>query len=191
MNCNQETLSCPPPQSAPFPRSLLLLMARAITARAANLYYNQPLLPSIKDSFNLDDGAVGLIPTATQLGYAAVILLISPSGDVISRRSLIGYLPVLLTLALPAVFAAPSFFVQAIAFFAVGLGANSIQQLMPIRASLASPDRSPLYAPLPQGAFQAGIGAASARFASAPPALWNRPARHRVSDRWLFRAVRH
>ncbi|WP_386679741.1 MFS transporter [Loktanella sp. R86503] len=112
-------------------------MATAIAATAANLYYNQPLFPSIKDSFDLDDGAVGLIPSASQLGYSAAILLISPSGDVMSRRSLIGYLSILLTLTLLAVFAAPSFFVLAIAFFAVGLGANSTQQLLPIGASLA------------------------------------------------------
>ena len=120
-------------------RPLLMLMATAISATAANLYYNQPLLPSIQQSFQLEDGAVGLIPSATQLGYAAAILLISPLGDVMSRRSLIGFLSVLLTLALLAVFAAPGFSVLAIAFFAVGLGANITQQLLPIGASLADP----------------------------------------------------
>lgn len=120
-------------------RPLLLLMATAISATAANLYYNQPLLPSIQQSFQLEDGAVGLIPSATQLGYAAAILLISPLGDVMSRRSLIGFLSVLLTLALLAVFAAPGFSVLALAFFAVGLGANITQQLLPIGASLAGP----------------------------------------------------
>ncbi|MBU2889528.1 MFS transporter [Celeribacter halophilus] len=122
-------------------RPLLLLMATAISATAANLYYNQPLLPSIQQSFQLDDGAVGLIPSSTQLGYAVAILLISPLGDVMSRRSLIGFLSVLLTLALLAVFAAPGFAVLAVAFFVVGLGANITQQLLPIGASLADPAR--------------------------------------------------
>ncbi|PLS21249.1 MFS transporter [Amylibacter cionae] len=116
-------------------------MATAIAATVANLYYNQPLLPSIQQTFNLGDGAVGIIPAATQLGYAAAILLISPLGDVMSRRSLIDYLSILLTLALLAVFAAPDLFVLATAFFAVGLGGNITQQLLPIGASLAEPSR--------------------------------------------------
>ncbi|WP_424933532.1 MFS transporter [Amaricoccus macauensis] len=129
------------PKSALLSRPLLLLMATSIAATAANLYYNQPLLPSIQTTFELGDGAVGMIPSATQLGYAAAILLISPLGDVMSRRSLIGYLSILLTLALLAVFAAPGFTALAVAFFAVGLGANITQQLLPIGASLAAPAR--------------------------------------------------
>lgn len=128
-------------KQAVLSRPLLLLMATAISATAANLYYNQPLLPSIQQSFQLDDGAVGLIPSSTQLGYAVAILLISPLGDVMSRRNLIGFLSVLLTLALLAVFAAPGLAVLAVAFFAVGLGANITQQLLPIGASLADPAR--------------------------------------------------
>ncbi|WP_219619797.1 MFS transporter [Neptunicoccus cionae] len=129
------------PVPTPLSRPLLLLMATAIAATVANLYYNQPLLPSIQQTFNLGDGAVGIIPAATQLGYAAAILLISPLGDVMSRRSLIDYLSILLTLALLAVFAAPDLFVLATAFFAVGLGGNITQQLLPIGASLAEPSR--------------------------------------------------
>ncbi|MBB5722500.1 putative MFS family arabinose efflux permease [Loktanella ponticola] len=120
-------------------RPLLLLMATAIAATAANLYYNQPLLPEIGETFNVNDGAVGLIPSATQLGYAAAILFISPLGDVMNRRNLISYLSVLLTLSLMAVFFAPDIGVLVAAFFAVGLGANITQQLLPIGASLASP----------------------------------------------------
>jgi len=122
-----------------LPRTLLLLMATAISATAANLYYNQPLLPDIRSAMNLGEGAVGLIPSATQLGYAAAILLISPLGDVMNRRKLIGYLSVLLTISLLSVFLAPGFGVLIVAFFAVGLGANITQQLLPIGASLASP----------------------------------------------------
>jgi predicted MFS family arabinose efflux permease len=122
-----------------LPKPLLLLMAGAIAATAANLYYNQPLLPEIRAEFGLDEGAVGLIPSATQLGYAAAILLISPLGDVMNRRQLIGMLSVLLTLALLAVFVAPNFTVLIAAFIVVGMGANITQQLLPIGASLSAP----------------------------------------------------
>ncbi|WP_045390124.1 MFS transporter [Falsirhodobacter sp. alg1] len=128
-----------PIERPPISRPLLLLMSTAIAATAANLYYNQPLLPSIQEAFGLDGGAVGLIPSASQLGYAAAILFISPLGDTMNRRSLIGYLSVLLTVALLAVFVAPNFGVLLVAFFAVGLGANITQQLLPLGASLATP----------------------------------------------------
>lgn len=128
-------------KSTTLSQPLLFLMAAAIAATAANLYYNQPLLPSIQETFGLSDGELGLIPSATQLGYAAAILLISPLGDVMRRRSLIGYLSILLTLSLFSVFLAPSFIVLMVAFFIVGLGANITQQLLPIGASLAPPER--------------------------------------------------
>lgn len=124
----------------PLSGALLLLMATAISATAANLYYNQPLLPEMGAAFGLNDGTIGVIPSASQLGYAAAILLISPLGDVINRRSLIGYLSVLLTLSLMAVFLAPNFGVLVAASFAVGLGANVTQQLIPLGAALSTPD---------------------------------------------------
>jgi predicted MFS family arabinose efflux permease len=124
----------------PLSGSLLFLMAAAISATAANLYYNQPLLPSMRQTFELDEGTVGLIPSASQLGYAAAILMISPLGDIMNRRSLVSYLSVLLTLALMAVYLAPNFGILVAASFAVGLGANITQQLIPLGAALSSPE---------------------------------------------------
>lgn len=57
---------------------LLFLMAAAISATAANLYYNQPLLPSIGAALGIDAQNLGLIPSSTQIGYAAAIFFISP-----------------------------------------------------------------------------------------------------------------
>ncbi|WP_050528451.1 MFS transporter [Pseudorhodobacter aquimaris] len=127
------------PANSPLTKPLLFLMAVTIAATAANLYYNQPLLPDIRAAFGLDDGAVGMVPAATQLGYATAILFISPLGDVMNRRKLINYLSILLALALLAVFLAPGFIVLVMAFFAVGLGANITQQLIPLGASLSAP----------------------------------------------------
>lgn len=115
-------------------------MSVAICATASNLYYNQPLLPLIRQTFHLQDGVVGLVPAASQFGYALAILLISPLGDTIPRRTLIGYLSVILSLALLAVVFAPSFWVLVAACFAIGLGGNITQQLIPFGASLAKPE---------------------------------------------------
>jgi len=78
---------------------ILLLMTAAIAETAANLYYNQPILPLIGHEFNLTDSQLGSIPALTQFGYAFALLFISPLGDSIARRRLIGILSCLLVVA--------------------------------------------------------------------------------------------
>jgi len=78
-----------PKQNQPLNRFILLLMTTAIAATAANLYYNQPILPLMKVTFNLTDAQLGSIPALTQFGYAFALLFISPLGDTIARRRLI------------------------------------------------------------------------------------------------------
>ncbi|WP_233959406.1 hypothetical protein [Pectobacterium versatile] len=48
---------------------LIFSMAAASGISVANIYYNQPMLGVIGESFT-SSGVVSLIPTVTQLGYA-------------------------------------------------------------------------------------------------------------------------
>lgn len=121
-------------------RGLLLLIAIAIAATVSNLYYNQPLLPVIGASMNIDSSYLGYIPSASQLGYAAAILFISPLGDTMNRKVLIGYLSMTLTLGLFSIYLAPNFITLVLATFLVGLSANITQQLIPLIASLSKPE---------------------------------------------------
>ncbi len=75
-------------------------MAAASGATVANLYYNQPLLPEIARTFGVPDHAVGLVPTLTQVGYGAGMLLVVPLGDSHERRRLVLILTGLVTVAL-------------------------------------------------------------------------------------------
>lgn len=120
---------------------LLLLMAMAVAFTAANLYYYQPLLPALRDGLSLSDTQLGLVPFATQLGYAAAILLISPLGDVMPRRKLIGFLSCLLVGALVLQATAMSGLILVLGTFLMGLGANITQQLIPLAASMSSPQQ--------------------------------------------------
>tara|TARA_R110001583_G_scaffold19176_1_gene75369 strand:+ start:7339 stop:8514 length:1176 start_codon:yes stop_codon:yes gene_type:complete len=119
-------------------RFILLLMTTAITATAANLFYNQPLLPLIAKEFNLSSSQLGSIPAFTQFGYAFALLFISPLGDSIARRRLISVLSCLLIIASALAYVAPNLPLLLIAVFLIGVSANITQQLIPFAASMAS-----------------------------------------------------
>lgn len=119
---------------------LLFLMAATISATAANLYYNQPLLPSIGAALGIDGQNLGLIPSSTQIGYAAAIFFISPLGDRYDRKMLIRYLSMTLVLGLVATYFASSLLPLIVAGFVVGLSSNITQQLLPLASSLTAPE---------------------------------------------------
>tara|TARA_R100000027_G_scaffold67263_1_gene65285 strand:- start:7019 stop:8188 length:1170 start_codon:yes stop_codon:yes gene_type:complete len=116
-------------------------MTTAVFATVANLYYNQPLLPSMGESLNVEEGSLGWIPFASQLGYAAAILFISPLGDGTDRRYLIRNLSIALVVGLLGMYFSGSLWVLVGATFLVGLSANITQQLLPFASSLAGPER--------------------------------------------------
>lgn len=138
---HQDETTTEPPESSPISRGLLLLMTIAVAATAANLYYNQPLLADMAASLGVSQGTIGMIPSATQFGYAVATLLISPLGDTMDRRLLIRNLSITLAMASLGVFLSPSLWPLLVASFVVGLGANITQQLIPLAASLSTPQR--------------------------------------------------
>ena len=115
-------------------------MAVASGATVANLYYNQPLLPEIARTFGVPDRAIGLIPTLTQVGYGAGMLLVVPLGDSHERRRLVLLRTGLVTLALVGAAAAPSLPVLALASAAIGVTTCVPQILVPYAATLAAPE---------------------------------------------------
>ena len=123
-----------------FHGRVVWVMAVASGATVANLYYNQPLLPEIARTYGVPDHAIGLIPTLTQVGYGAGMLLVVPLGDSHERRRLVLILTGLVTLALLGAAAAPSLPVLALASVAIGVTTCVPQILVPYAATLAPPD---------------------------------------------------
>jgi predicted MFS family arabinose efflux permease len=124
-------------QGALSPR-LVLLMAIACGAAVANIYYAQPLLDTIAKDFAVSPGTAGLLVTASQVGYAAGLVLLVPIGDLFERRALVTRILIVTALALAATAATPSFVVLAGALAVVGLTSVVAQILVPMASYLAA-----------------------------------------------------
>ncbi len=125
-----------PPRLTP---RVTLALAVAAGFAAANVWYNQPMLGIIARDLHASPGQVAMIPTATQIGFAAGIVLLLPLGDRMDRRKLILRQLAWLTLATLAAALAPSATALIAASVAVGIGACIAQQIIPFTAELALP----------------------------------------------------
>ncbi|WP_072573254.1 MFS transporter [Granulibacter bethesdensis] len=134
----------PPPSSdssAAAPAFIQWVLSVCVACTVGAIYYNQPMLGAISKQFPDHPVAIGMIPTATQLGYALGLLLLVPLGDMLPRRRLI--LIQTVAAALTLIFAG---LVQSAAGLAavsvlVGVGASVTQQIVPLAAALAAPSR--------------------------------------------------
>jgi predicted MFS family arabinose efflux permease len=127
-----------PKASRPLSKGLVLLMAITCGAAVANIYYAQPLLSTIGHDFGVSDGTAGLIVTASQVGYAAGLVLLVPLGDLLERRRLITRIMLVTVLALAATAASPSLALLALALVIVGLTSVVAQIVVPMASTLAA-----------------------------------------------------
>ncbi|WP_322014101.1 MFS transporter [Paraburkholderia sp. J12] len=121
-------------------RGLLLLLATIAGVAVANIYYNQPLLADFRQSFPTGAAWIGAVPAATQLGYAAGMLLLAPLGDRFDRRRLILLQTAGVCIALLVAATAPTLGVLIGASLAIGVLATIAQQAVPFAAELAPPE---------------------------------------------------
>ena len=116
---------------------LVGLLAAGAGLAVAALYYSQPMLGELGADLGASARQIGLVPTLTQLGYAAGIFLLAPMGDRYDRRRIILAKAAALVVALLAAGAASSIPLLWIASLAVGLAATLAQDIVPAAATLA------------------------------------------------------
>lgn len=119
-------------------RANVLFMACVTGLIVANLYYSQPLIPLIADSFGISQAKAGSLTYLTQSGYALGILLMIPLGDKLERKSQIIVTAALAAVCLFLSALVSDFFVLQIVSFALGMFSIVPQLLLPMAASLSS-----------------------------------------------------
>jgi predicted MFS family arabinose efflux permease len=143
-----QTATAPDSQeTTPLPalsRGVLGLMACACGLAMGANYFNQPLLHTIGQS--LHTSAAGLLVTCAQVAYGVGLLLLTPLGDMLERRTLTLALMALATCGLLLSGASPwlpgSFGWLAAGTLMTGLFSVAAQVLVAMAAGLVAPERS-------------------------------------------------
>lgn len=121
--------------------SPVFLPALGAGAAIASLYYTQPLLADIGAEFHASAREAGAVTVASQIGYAAGLLILVPLGDVVERRGLIACC--MFSSAVMLLAASTSASLGALIAWSALLGFVSVspQMLVPFAATLASPQK--------------------------------------------------
>lgn len=138
---NRASTQSPQVRAATLNRHQTFLFAITCAMAVANVYFAQPLLESMAASLSVQPGTIGVVVTATQVGYALGLLFIVPLGDLLNRKRLILTQLLLSAVALCAVGLARSWGMLLGAMVLVGLMAVVVQAVVAYAATLASPDQ--------------------------------------------------
>jgi len=127
-----------PTPPAGITRAATLLFAIAGGAAVGNLYWAQPLLGAIANTFGISPASAGLAVTASQLGYAVGVFFLVPLGDTVNRKRVIPAMMVLAALMLTATGLAPSFSLLLATLALLGVTSVAGQLLTPLAGDLAT-----------------------------------------------------
>ena len=123
-------------KGAPLP-----FLGLACAVGVSSIYFNQPLLSEMAKTFHSRPEHIGFVAVATQVGYAAGLLLFVPMGDVMERRSLMMRMYGAVSVALVIAAVAPSLFWLILASVLVGLFASVTHVVLPIAPDLVDDSR--------------------------------------------------
>ena len=118
-------------------RGLVLLFAVAVGQAVASNHLLPPLLGTIRGVFGVSSSVAGLVATASQLGYAAGLVLLLPLGDLLERRRIVITLALLTAAGLAVAATAPTIGFFLVSCGVVGLTSVMAQLLVPFAATLA------------------------------------------------------
>jgi len=127
------------PGSKPItPRAPLHFLGLACAIGVSTIYFNQPLLLEMGQSFGATAAKAGFVAVATQVGYALGLLFFVPLGDVMERRALMLRMYGAVVVALFLVGMAPSLAWLIAGSVVLGLLASVTHIVLPIAPDLVA-----------------------------------------------------
>ena len=115
----------------------LPFLGLACAVGVSTIYYNQPLLLEMAHTYGATAGRTGFVAMATQVGYAAGMLIFVPLGDVLERRALMMRMYGAVGVALVLVAMAPSLVWLIAGSVLIGMLASVTHIVVPIAPDLA------------------------------------------------------
>jgi predicted MFS family arabinose efflux permease len=118
----------------------LWIMTVATGLIVANLYYNQPLLDAMANTFHVSKAKVGQVSSLTQMGYAAGMFFLAPLADMVRRKRLMLIMFIFIIASLLVTAASASINLLVWSSFVLGAASLIPQILVPMAAHLAKPE---------------------------------------------------
>ncbi len=128
-------------QSSLAGRWALPFLGIACAVGVGSIYYNQPLLLVMGESFGRGARSMEFVAVATQVGYACGILFFVPLGDVAERRSLMMRMYAAVSVALLLAAFAQGLAWMIVASVLIGLMASVTHVVVPMAPDLAPLER--------------------------------------------------
>jgi predicted MFS family arabinose efflux permease len=120
---------------------LIFSFAVACGITVANIYYAQPLVGPISESFGLDLSSAGIMLTMVMFGYVLGLLFLVPLGDLVENKRLILITLGCLIVSLLIAAVAPTAPVFIASTLLLGVAAVGTQMILPVVAHLAPEQR--------------------------------------------------
>ncbi|BAV07314.1 Predicted arabinose efflux permease, MFS family [Filimonas lacunae] len=126
---------------ASLTKTQVMIMAATAGIAVANVYYSQPILGAIAQSFHITAEKAGSMSVLSQVGYGIGLFFLTPVGDMIERKKLILYLQGGLIAALLLIAFAPNVYVLFAGSLLIGVFSVVAQVILPMAASLVKENR--------------------------------------------------
>lgn len=107
----------------------------------SNIYYAQPILHQIAETFNVSESTMGIMVGLGQVGYGAGLLTLVPLGDKVNRKKLILILLAILFCILAAIGMVSNHYFIFLFSLLLGLTAVAAQVILPMAAELSGHEK--------------------------------------------------
>lgn len=107
----------------------------------SNIYYAQPILHQIAETFKVTESKMGIMVGLGQVGYGAGLLTLVPLGDKVNRKNLILILLSILFCILAAIGLVSNYYFIFLFSLLLGLTAVAAQVILPMAAELSGNEK--------------------------------------------------